>query len=107
VLETLTGGEGRVDRLIFSLATSALPEAAWESAFDLLEPGGRCVIFDVHAWRRVPQTWWTERIAQADLSRRVWAPLERCCEGFRLEKLPGSPHLHGDTPILATGDKPA
>ena len=100
--------EGPVDAIVCTLGFSALPD--WETvmarAWDQLAPGGQLVIFDVYAERRVPQTWWTELIARADLSRRVWEPLEARATGFELEFLPGSPHLHGGRLFLAAGSKP-
>jgi len=110
-LERLAEAAGRpvtVDGALVSLGLSVIPE--WESVFqatwELLAPGGRYVIFDVYADRWVPQTWYTELIARADLKREVWAPLERLSEGFEREHLPGSPHLYGGSLYLSSGTKP-
>jgi len=98
-----------VNAIVCSLGFSTFPdwEAVFDGAWSQLAPGGQLVIFDIHADRWVPQTWWTERIARADLSRRVWEPLEARARDFRREVLPGSPHLFGGRPFLATGHKPA
>jgi ubiquinone/menaquinone biosynthesis C-methylase UbiE len=106
-LVELSGGQG-FDRLLFSLTLSALPdwERVFERLFAALRPGGRCAIFDVHAYRRVPQSWWVEVMARAELAREMWAPLERLSEGYSFERLEGSPHIHGGTLILAAGDRP-
>jgi len=97
------------DCVVCTLGLSAIPdwEAVFAGMFELLRPGGQFVILDVHAERRVPQTWWVELIARADLARRVWEPLERASKDFAIEFLPGSPHIHGGRVFLATGSKPA
>jgi len=102
-----TAGAASVDRLLFSLALSALPdwEVMFERAYDRLAPGGRFVIFDVHAYKRVPQSWYVEWIAQADLARPLWEPAQRLGQEVNVEKLDGSPHIHGGTPILVSGLK--
>ena len=107
-LAALSGGQG-FDRLLFALTLSALPDwqAVFERLFEALVPGGRCAIFDVHAYRRVPQSWWVEKMARAELAREMWGPLERLSTGYSFQKLEGSPHIHGGTPILAAGDRPA
>jgi len=98
-------GVPEVDRLLFSLALSVLPdwEAMFERAFERLTPGGRFAIFDVHAYRRVPQSWCVEWMANADLSREVWRPAQELGEGVEVQKLEGSPHIHGGTPMLIHG----
>lgn len=107
-LEALTEGPVQVDRLLFALALSVLPgwERVFDAAFDLLAPGGRCAIFDIYADRWVPQKWYVETIARADLSRQVWTGLERRAVNFRRTELEGSAHIHGGAPILAVGDAP-
>ena len=57
----------------------------------------------VHAYKRVPQSWCVEWMANADLSRELWAPAQRLCDDVSVEKLKGSPHIHGGTPILISG----
>ena len=97
------------DCVVCTLGLSAIPdwETVFGSMFELLRPGGQFVILDVYAERRVPQTWWVELIARADLSRRVWEPLERSSKDFAIQFLPGSPHLHGGRVFLASGSKSA
>jgi len=95
------------DHVVCSLALSVVPD--WqrvvEHTFDQLRPGGQFTIFDVHADRRVAQTLCTEWIARADLSRKPWEPLENLSTRFTLDWQPGSPHLHGGRPFIATGFK--
>ena len=90
------------------MALCAIP--SWERVFDrlfsLLRPGGQFLMVDVWAERRVPQTYWTEMIAVADLSRKTWEPLERSSERYTFSFLEGSPHLHGGRLFVASGFKP-
>ncbi|MCH2184753.1 class I SAM-dependent methyltransferase, partial [Myxococcota bacterium] len=98
----------KFDRLLFFLTLSVLPdwEKIFRSAWGRLEEGGRCVIFDVYANRRVPQSWLVERVARADLSRPVWEPLMEVASGdSKSEIIPGSPHIHGGHLYLSVGAK--
>lgn len=94
-----------VDRLLWFLGLSVVPDpdALFAATWDRLRPGGVCVIVDVHAERRVPQTWLVERMAQADLRRRVWTHLESRCEGFERRVLSDRASVHGGTLFLARG----
>lgn len=104
-LAAQVGDERPLDGVVFALGLSVFPdwELVFERTFALLRPGGRCVIFDIHAERRVPQSWMVEWIAGADLSRRTWEPLSKCAADFRHEVLPGSAWVHGGRPFLASG----
>lgn len=106
-LKAACGASVKLDRVLVTLGLSVIPD--WEEVFDatfkLLAPGGRYVVFDIHQERWVPQSWIIERIARADLNRRVWQPLQRQSEDFELRFLKGSPHLHGGRPFIATGTK--
>jgi len=97
-----------IDAVICSNVLVAMPE--WESVFyhmfDLLRPGGQFLMLETYAERRVLQTYWTEFIAQGDLSRKVWEPLERIAERYEFRYLKGSPHVLGGRPYVATGFAP-
>lgn len=97
----------RPDRVHCFLGMSVFPQhvAAFERLWDVLEPGGRCVLVDVHAERPGLQGRLVEWLAQADLTRRFWAPLERVGSDFEMRELP-SKALHGGTIRLATAVKP-
>ena len=99
---------GRVDCALFFLMLSVVPD--WQNVFrevwERIEAGGRCVVFDVHARRRVPQSGLVERLARADLSRRVWEPLLELAPDAEHRVLAGSAHLHGGELHLCTGTKP-
>ncbi len=95
------------DRILFFLTLSVLPD--WHSIFmkawERLEDGGRCAIFDVHASRRVPQSWIVESVARADVSRRTWEPLLELAPDARHEQIAGSPHIHGGDLHFCVGTK--
>ena len=103
-VEDLGCAEG-VDGVICTLGLSVIPE--WERVFDatfeLLEPGGRYTIFDVHAQRWVPQTTVVQLFARAKLGRKVWMRLEDRADDFTLESIDASPHIHGGQPFIASG----
>ena len=82
-------------------------EAALTRSFDLLRPGRRCAILDVHPADRIRQARPVELIARADLSREVWRPLERRCPDYRLDLLDAPPQTFGGCLCVAGGTKPA
>lgn len=94
-------------RILCFLGLTAFDD--WEASFDhmwsLLAPGGRLVIVDVHAERPGFQGKMVEWIAQADLKRQVWAPLEARSKGFTFERFHAH-WQHGGDVVIAAGDKP-
>lgn len=100
-------GAGALDGVLCALGMTALPE--WELAFDrllsLLRPGGRFVIFDVHAAMRTRQSRSVELVARADLSRECWRPLAERCDDFARELLPADPKVFGGELYVASGTK--
>ncbi|MCO4745507.1 MAG: class I SAM-dependent methyltransferase [Proteobacteria bacterium] len=103
-----TAGRREVDRLHVFLGMSAFP--SWQTTFGqlwaLLAPGGRCVVVDVYAETLGVQGHMVNLVAQADIRRRGWEPLEAVAEQFERRDLPSLP-AHGGTMWLATGTKPA
>jgi len=101
------GKKLKINCIVSTLALVVIPD--WEKVFDnlvdLLSPGGQFLMMEVYAKRKVPQTYYTELIARADLKRKVWEPLEKVSERFEYKELKGSPHLHGGTLYVATGYK--
>jgi ubiquinone/menaquinone biosynthesis C-methylase UbiE len=100
--------DGReVDRILFTLALSVIPD--WErvlrKAFELLAPRGRCVIMDVYAPRSGVFARLEERIASADLSRRVWEPLRELSSDYEEEDVSRRRNLTNHI-IVASGVKP-
>lgn len=102
------GVHEEADGVLCALGLTAFPD--WERAFStfwgLLRPGGRLVILDVHAETRTLQTRSVELIARADLSRRVWEPLEAAASDFERRPLDADPKKMGGTLFLASGTKP-
>ncbi len=97
----------QVDRLHIFLGMTAFPDwrATFENLWARLTPGGRCVIVDVHTDQLGFQGHMVNWVAQADITRPVWEPLERLSQDFRREPLPSKP-AHGGTLYLSTGVKP-
>ncbi|MDW3650310.1 MAG: class I SAM-dependent methyltransferase [Bacteroidia bacterium] len=93
--------------IVSTLALVVIPnwEKVFHTLFDLLSPGGQFLMMEVYAKRKVPQTYYTDLIARADLKRKVWEPLEKVSERFDRKELKGSPHLHGGTLYVASGFK--
>lgn len=80
-------------------------ERVFSTLWTALSPGARCVIVDVHAQRLGLQGRMVNLIANADIRRRFWEPLERVCVDFERRDLPYD-DKHGGQIMLATGVKP-
>ncbi len=106
-LAAATGRPVTLDRLHIFLGLTAFPrwEAAFERLWDLLAPGGRCVVVDVHNAHPGLQGHMVNLIARADLRRETWRPLERRAIHYEYVELPAK-HAHGGQIFLASGDKP-
>lgn len=99
-----------VDAVVAAMVLSALPADGWEAAmrraWGALRPGGRFALLDAHAETRTLQTRMVEWIAQADLDRAVWEPLEGLAPDFRLTATGASPSAFGGRLVVATGTRP-
>lgn len=95
------------DRLICVLGLSVIPE--WERVLDqmlgLLKENGRIVIVDVFAEKRGFNTWLVEKIARADLDRKIWQTLAGKVDNFHQEYLPVKESKVGGKLFVATGTK--
>jgi ubiquinone/menaquinone biosynthesis C-methylase UbiE len=102
------GEELPVGLVVVALGLTVLPdwEQALTGAFELLAPGGQLLIFDAHAKKRSFQTWSVELLAQADLNRKVWEPLERAADDFHLRWLAAPQGTFGGDLLVATGRRP-
>lgn len=106
-LDAAAGAPVRPDRLHVFLGMTVFPdpEATFANLWSLLAPGGTCVVVDVHAETLTMQSHVIRWIAQADVSRRFWEPLERVARGFERKEIPSS-YSHGGKMFLARGVKP-
>ena len=99
---------GRPDRVLFFLSLSVIP--AWESVllqwYDVLAPGGRLVIADVHNARPGSYARLVELVARASIIRQSWRPLAERARGFSLAWKPSSWVLGGQF-FIASGTKPS
>lgn len=106
-LITLTGRDGRVDNILCTLGLSVFP--AWQEVFAksyrLLETTGRYCVMDLFNENSTFQTRLINFLASSDISRRVWEPLEMCCEDYVDER---HKLMHGsEVVIVASGRKSA
>ena len=95
------------DRLHIFLGLSTFPryEQAFERLWALLEPGGRAVVVDTYAEKPGLQGKLVNMVARADITRRVWEPLERVAEDFTRVELPKN-WKHGGALFMSSGRKP-
>ncbi len=107
MLERVRGAPVVLDRLHIFCGLSAFPqwELAFERLWDLLRPGGRCVIVDCHAARPSFQGHMVNLVARAHIQRETWRPLEAVATDYQRRELPSQPK-HGGTLVLASGNKP-
>ncbi len=95
------------DRVICVLGLSVIPD--WEQVLnktlELLKKDERIVIIDVFAENRTLNTWLVEKVAKADLNRKIWQALENRTSNFKLEYLPVKNYKVGGKLFVATGLK--
>jgi hypothetical protein len=89
------------------LGLSVIPE--WDTVIDqlveLLNDNGKIVIVDVFAEKRTFNTWLVEKIAKADLDRKIWQTLESKTRDFHQEYLPIKENKVGGKLFVAVGTK--
>lgn len=107
-LEAAMGRAPTIDRLHVFLGMTAFPrfEEALGNLWQLLAPGGRCVIVDVHNERPGFQGSMVNLMARADIRRRWWEPLDTLAADATRTELP-STWQHGGALWLASGSKAA
>lgn len=95
------------DRIICVLGLSVIPD--WEKVLDnligLLKENGKIVIVDVYAEKRNFNTWLVEKIAKADLDRKIWQTLSSKTNNFHQEYLPVKENKVGGKLFVAVGTK--
>lgn len=98
----------KFDRVICVLGLSVIPN--WENVLSnmisLLSENGKIVIVDVFAEKRTFNTWLVEKIANADLDRRIWQTMENQTDNFYMEYLPVKESKVGGKLFVAAGTKP-
>ena len=95
----------RIDRVLCTLGFSVFPnwENVFEKSYSLLERNGRYAIMDLYSKNRTFQTQIVNILANSDISRRVWEPLQKICSNYSEERLP---LMHGtEVVIIALGQK--
>lgn len=106
-IRNYTNSVAGFDRIICSLGLSTIPE--WEmvldNLIDLLNPNGKIVIMDVYAEKRNISSWVVEKIAKANLNRKIWQTLETKTENFRKEYLSINELKIGGKLFVAQGTK--
>ena len=106
-IEKQTGRKLTFDRVICVLGLSVIPE--WERVMrnlvGLLNENGKIVIVDVFAEKRTMHTWLVEKIAKADLNRKIWQTLETLTDNFHQEYLPIKESKVGGKLFVAVGTK--
>ncbi|MGB1003859.1 MAG: class I SAM-dependent methyltransferase [Salibacteraceae bacterium] len=95
------------DRIICVLGLSVIPD--WEQVLDkmldLLKRDGKIVIVDVFAEKRDFNTWIVEKVAKADLNRKIWQTLETKTNNFHQEYLDVKESKVGGKLFVAVGTK--
>lgn len=106
-LEKYTNKKLSFDRVICVLGLSVIPE--WEIVLDnligLLNENGKIVIVDVYAEKRTFNTWLVEKLAKADLNRKIWQTLQTKTVDFHQEYLPVKESKVGGKLFVAVGTK--
>jgi ubiquinone/menaquinone biosynthesis C-methylase UbiE len=106
-IEKHTGKRITFDRIICALGLSVIPE--WETVLNnlmgLLSENGKIVIIDVFAEKRNVNTWLVEKIAKANLNRKIWQKLAGISDNFHQEYLPVKESKVGGRLFVAVGTK--
>jgi len=95
----------RIDRVLCTLGFSVFPnwENVFEKSYSLLERNGRYGIMDLYNKNRTFQTQIVNILANSDISRRVWEPLQKICSNYSEERFS---LMHGtEVVIIALGQK--
>jgi len=101
----------QVDRVVCTLGLAVVPD--WEEVFarmwDVLAPGGYCVLMDGYlpypgqALRLRAVNSLSRMLTRADVTRRFWEPLRERCQDYREQRFP---YRLGTQIVIASGAKP-
>ena len=100
-----SGNDIHVDRILCTLGLSVFPDwqLVFEKSFNMLEPNGKFGIMDLYNRKKTFQTRMVNFLADSDISRKVWEPLQKISTNYNEERLP---LMHGtEVVIIATGNK--
>ena len=104
-LNNHSSSEFHIDRILCTLGLSVFPDwqLVFEKSFNLLEPNGKYGIMDLYNNNRTFQTRIVNFLADSDISRKVWEPLQKISTNYIEERLP---LMHGkEVVIIATGNR--
>jgi ubiquinone/menaquinone biosynthesis C-methylase UbiE len=106
-IEQYTNKKISFDSVICVLGLSVIPdwEIVLENLMGLLNENGKIVIVDVYAEKRDFNTWLVEKIAKADLNRKIWQTLATKTDNFYQEYLPVKASKVGGKLFVAVGTK--
>ena len=95
------------DSVICVLGLSVMPDwqLVLQNMLNLLKENGKIVIVDVFAEKRNINTWLVEKIARADLNRKIWQTLKEKTNNFECEYLPMKERKVGGKLFVAIGSK--
>jgi len=102
---TIAGRPVRLDNIICTLGLSVFPnwQDVFERSYELLPDGGRYCVMDLYNQNNSFQTRLINFLANSQISRRVWEPLEKRSDDYVEER---HPLMHGsESVIVASGRK--
>lgn len=103
----LTGRSIQVDRILCTLGLSVFPawQDVFERSFDLLTVSGRYCVMDLFNESKTFDTKLVNFLANSEIARRIWEPLQARADDYIEEKLPLM-HHGNDLVVIASGRKP-
>jgi len=107
IVEKHLGTPKKFNNIICVLGLSVIPnwETVLNNMLNLLQENGKILIVDVFAEKRDFNTWLVEKIAKADLNRKIWQTLELKTNNFYQEYLPIKESKVGGKLFVAVGTK--
>jgi SAM-dependent methyltransferase len=104
-VEEHTNHKTKFDSVICVLGLSVIPdwEAVLNNILGLLKENGKIIIVDVYGEKRNFNTWLVEKIAKADLNRKIWQTLQTKTDLIHKEYLPVKESKVGGKLFIAVG----
>lgn len=106
-LDSLTGRSVQINRILCTLGLSVFPawQDVFERTFDLLASDGRYCVMDLFNQNNTFQTRLINFLANSEISRRIWEPLQERCDDYSEERHPMM-HHGSDVVVIASGKNP-